>query len=164
MTSWNCFLCSSRKGGLLESHSFCKHRGLWNLPKKELIICLLSQNSTFLHYAEVQRKTDSCSSGIAARAERRSTRASGAASTGGRHGGRAPRSPGLLRTSQPRRKKLSVSTLLEDRQLNRVLRTLFKGICDIQILPLNLLPILKLLPQGSNSASASSCICYSTPK
>ncbi|KAI4548264.1 hypothetical protein MG293_000594 [Ovis ammon polii] len=40
--------------------------------------------STFLHYAEVQRKTDSCGSGIAARAERRASEPAGrAASTGG---------------------------------------------------------------------------------
>lgn len=128
MTRWNCFLCSSRKGGILESHFFCKHRGLWNLPKKELIICLLSQNSTFLHYAEVQRKTDSCSSGIAARAERLSTRAELHQQAG------VPRTLDL----EPNRQKLSGSILLETRQFNRVLRALIKEICHIQILPLNL--------------------------
>lgn len=66
---------------LAESEAFWKVTPSANIvaceicPKKELIICLLSQNSTFLHYAEVQRKTDSCSSGIAARAQRLSTRA-----------------------------------------------------------------------------------------
>lgn len=107
---------------------FCKHRGLWNLPKKELIICLLSQNSTFLHYAEVQRKTDSCSSGIAARAEWLSTRAELHQQAG------VPRTLDL----EPRRQKLSGSILLETRQFNRVLRALIKEICHIQILPLNL--------------------------
>ncbi|VTJ80854.1 Hypothetical predicted protein, partial [Marmota monax] len=59
---------------------------------------------TFLHYAEVQRKTDSCSSGIAARAAERT---SGAASTGGRRRGTQCAGsllPGRLPT--PRKAKL----------------------------------------------------------
>ncbi|XDA71153.1 hypothetical protein R6Z07F_001508 [Ovis aries] len=51
---------------------------------KSRLMQQLMIESTFLHYAEVQRKTDSCGSGIAARAERRASEPAGrAASTGG---------------------------------------------------------------------------------
>lgn len=79
-------------------------------------------------------------------AERPSTRAEGAASTGrvralrtGSQGGESFQYPSILRG---------------DRQLNRVLGVLLKEICLIQILSPNRPPVLTLFHQGKNLASA----------
>ena len=131
-------------------------------PKKELIICLLSQNSTFLHYAEVQRKTASCGCGIAARAERRASEPAGrAASTGGDTAG--PDCAGSLRRAPDfgfaaGRRELSVATVFERRHLGGALGALLK-ICHILIL----LRICSLFrgcsTRDSSSVPARSRVC-----
>lgn len=120
----------------------------WEIcPPKELIICLLSQNSTFLHSAEIRRKTDSCSPGCSPdrgpgtgdrefRPEPAALHASRAAATG------AP-------ARQPRKAKLSGSLFLKDRLRNRIREALLKEMRRVRILPLNLPRVPKLLPRGS---------------
>lgn len=51
---------------------------------------------------------------------------------------------------QPRKAKLSVSLLLEDRLRNGIREALLKEMCRVLTLPLNLPLVPRLLPQGSH--------------